>query len=125
MRKFLFVLFINVLGIHLQRQCLIIIFMLSLFLFADIKRKPYFVNKLNSLSNLSQVTLIYAIWVNLVATSLNQDEFEHFKSITILLLNSLFFIWVTIVLISGYYIKIRTILKRRRGILIIISKLII
>lgn len=125
MRKFLFVLFINVLGIDLQRQCLIIIFMLSLFLFADIKRKPYFVNKLNSLSNLSQVTLIYAIWVNLVATSLNQDEFEHFKSITILLLNSLFFIWVTIVLISGYYIKIRTILKRRRGILIIISKLII
>lgn len=112
-RKIFYVLCINVLGIDLKRQCLIIIFLLSFFLFFDIKRKPYFHAKLNNLSNFSQITLIYSLWINLFTNAINLEQFDHFKNISIIIVNASFFVMVIGTMLFGYYFKIKKILRRK------------
>lgn len=114
LKKFLYVLFINVLGIDLRRQCLLIIFLLSFFLFLEIKRTPYFTERLNNLSKFSQAVLIYTLWVCLFTREINLEEFEHFKSISIIVSSILFFISVIITMISGYCLKLKKFLNRTK-----------
>lgn len=98
LRKFLYLLCINVLNIEIERQSLVMLLVLSLFLFYEIKRKPYFLKKLNMLSLLSHSILILTIWLKLFAFSMKIYELDIFANSFILILCILFFLIVLTIL---------------------------
>ena len=85
--KLLLILFINLLSLDLLRQALVIIFLLSIFQFWEIKNQPYFNEELNKYASFSLNVLISTIFLKLFATVINDDVFDLMTTIMIIALN--------------------------------------
>lgn len=110
MRKFLFILCINILKIDLERQCLVLILILYSFLNLQIKKKPYKESKLNALDKFSQISLIVTLVLSLLSFSLDIEEFQIMINIFILGLNLFFIGWIIFYIFILNYGRIKHII---------------
>lgn len=94
MRKFIFILCINVLAIDIQRQSLILIIFLVFCQYYETIKEPYVIDNMNRLASVSNIILILCIWLKIFSWAINDDLFEILVSFVILIENAGYLIFV-------------------------------
>ena len=117
-RKFLFISSINLLRFSLYQQALILLLILAIFQMLEFRLKPYYIPELNSYAFFSLNTLIFTIFVKLLATAINGEIDNFIASIFILIINICFywtFFYKTVKVNKDYMKKLLVSLKILKG----------
>ena len=89
-RKISYIACMNVLSIDVERHCLLMILLLSVFFIFEIQEKRLLNEKFNNLANQSQILLISSLFMKLFSFSVSNEIVEISFTYIILILNSLF-----------------------------------